>query len=246
MMRRVLRRRRPPDESATMPVVEHLEELRRRLIAVVVAVFAGAIAAFAASDPIVALLRRPLPEGYDVLFFTSLGEPLAIRLKIAFFGGVVIAMPVILYNLWRFVTPGLTPGERRIVWPFLGLAVVLFAVGVAVGYVVIPFAVGFLLELAVAGTEPLLTLGEYVGFVTTMLIVFGLVLEFPVVILALARVGILSHAYLARRRRWALLAFVVFAVVATPGGDPLSPIILSATMYVLFELTLFAIRLMRR
>lgn len=235
------------DAEATMGIVEHLEELRRRLIFVGVAILIAAIAGFILSDTALDILRRPLPAEYERLYFTSVGGAFAVKLKISLFLGIAFAVPVILYHVWRFITPGLTAGERRVVWPFLGIGVVLFAAGVTLGYVVIPFAINFFLSFAEPGlTEPLLTLEEYVGFVTTMMLVFGLVLEFPIVLMSLARVGVLSHAFLARQRRWALLLIVVFAIVATPGGDPLSPIILTTAMYVLFEACLLAVRFIRR
>ena len=234
-----------PDD-ATMGVLEHLEELRKRLIYIGISVFAAGIAGWVLSDWALWILQQPLPSGYETLYFTSVGGVFAAKLKISLFLGIAFAMPIILYHVWRFVTPGLTSGERRLVWPFLGLGILLFASGVTLGYVVIPFAINFLLSLAPQGIEPLLTLEEYIGFITTMMLAFGLVLEFPIVLMTMARVGILSHAFLARRRRWALLLIVVFAIFATPGGDPLSPIILTAVMYLLFEVTLLAVRFIRR
>ncbi len=228
-----------------MTVMEHLEELRSRLIVVAIAVFIAAILGFILSDWALQVLVQPLPDDVAVVF-TTVGGPFAIKLKIAFFLGIAIAIPVILYHVWRFVTPGLTPGERRLVWPFLGLGILLFVGGVALCYAVIPFGIRFLLDFAPEAIPPLLTLEEYVGFVTTMMLAFGLILEFPIVLMTMARVGILTHGFLAKRRRWALLLIVVFAIVATPGGDPLSPIILASVMYVLFEASLLAVRFIRR
>jgi sec-independent protein translocase protein TatC len=156
-------------------------------------------------------------------------------------------MPVILFHVWRFVTPGLTRNERRLIWPLLLAAIVLFAIGMAVGYVIIPFALAFLLGFAEPGSvEPLLDISDYIGFITTVMLAFGLMMEFPIVLIALSRVGILSYGWLAARRRFVILGIVVFAVMVTPGGDPFSPSILAAVMYVLFELSLQVIRLMNR
>ena len=232
-------------EDATMGLLEHLEELRRRLIIIGLAIGACAVAGFLLSDAVLLILLEPLPDDVPVVF-TSVGGAFAVKLKVSLFIGIALAIPVILYHVWRFVTPGLTAGERRLVWPFLGLGIVLFAIGVTTGYVVIPYAISFLLGFARPEYPPLLTLEEYIGFETTMLLVFGLVLEFPIVLMAMARVGVMNHAFLARRRRWAFLLFVIFAIVATPGGDPLSPIILTTVMYILFEATLLAIRFIRR
>jgi sec-independent protein translocase protein TatC len=234
------------DTEATMSLLEHLEELRRRLIIIIAAVVVAAIAGFLLSKPAIDILRAPLPSDYEKLYFLSVGGAFAAQLKVGVFLGIAIAMPVILFEIWRFITPGLTTRERRIVWPLLLAALLLFALGMLVGYIIIPFALTFLLSFAEPGLQPLLTINEYLGFVTTMMLAFGLVMEFPIVLLALARVGILSYSRVARQRRFVILGIVIFAVVVTPGGDPFSPSILSAVMYLLFEASLFVMRFVRR
>lgn len=229
-----------------MSLIEHLEELRRRLMIIVVAVLVAAIAGFVISRPVLDLLRVPLPDQYDTLIILGPADAFAAQLKIAGFLGIAFAMPIILFEVWRFVTPGLTRRERRFIWPVMLAALVLFALGVTIGYIVIPYALNFLLGFAGNGIEPNLTVEGYIGFVTTMMLAFGLVLEFPILLIGLARVGILSHRRLASQRRWAILAIVLFAIVLTPGGDPISPLILSSVMLVLFEGSLLVIRLIRR
>ena len=234
------------DDLATMTLVEHLEELRRRLIIIVISVLAAAAVGFIISRPVLDILRGPLPDGQDTLIFLAPADAFSAQLKIAGFLGIGFAMPVILFHIWRFVTPGLLPNERRYVWPVMLGALLLFALGVAIGYVVIPYALNFLLGFAGEGLEPALTVDGYIGFVTTMMLAFGLVLEFPIVLIGLAKVGILNHRRLAAQRRWALLAIVLFAIVLTPGGDPISPLILAGVMFLLFEGSLVLIRLIRR
>lgn len=230
-----------------MSLIEHLEELRRRLIIIVAAVVIGAVIGFILSSPALDVLIAPLPKGFEKLYFTGVADAFSVRLKVAVFIGVAIAMPIILFQVWRFITPGLTSRERRMVWPLLLAALALFALGLGVGYVIIPYALGFLLSFAEPGRiEPLLTISEYIGFVTTMMLAFGLVMEFPIVLVALSRAGILSHRVVAARRRQVIVGIVLFAVVVTPGGDPFSPSILAAVMYVLFEGSLVVMRLVRR
>ena len=230
-----------------MTLLEHLEELRRRIIVVIVCVLLGAVAGFVLSKPVLQLLRGPLPDQYDQLFLLTPTAAFAAQLKIAGFLGIGFAMPIILFNLWRFVTPGLTRGERRLVWPMLFGALVLFAVGIVVGYLLIPYALMFLLNFATdLELNSALTIDGYIELVTTMLLAFGIIFEFPIVLIALAKVHILNYRFLASRRRWAILFIVLLAVVATPGGDPISPLLLSGAMYLLFESTLFLIRLMGR
>jgi sec-independent protein translocase protein TatC len=229
-----------------MTLVEHLEELRRRLIVIVVCVLAAAVVGFFLSRSVLVLLRDRLPEDYRQLVFLAPADALTAQLKIAGFLGIAFAMPIILYQLWRFVAPGLTPRERRYVWPVIGSALVLFVTGVVIGYIVIPYTLRFLLDFSQGLATPNLTIDGYIGFVTTMMLAFGLVLEFPIVLIGLARVGILNYRRIASRRRWALLGIVLFAIVLTPGGDPISPLILSGVMLLLFEGSLLIIRLFKR
>ena len=229
-----------------MTLVEHLEELRRRLIVIVLSVLAAAVVGFLLSRTVLVLLRDRLPDEYQTLIFTAPADALTAQLKIAGFLGIAMAMPVILFQLWRFVGPGLTPRERRYVWPVIGAALLLFVTGVLIGYLVIPYTLRFLLDFSVGLATPMLTIDGYIGFVTTMMLAFGLVLEFPIVLIGLARVGVLNYRRIASRRRWALLAIVLFAIVLTPGGDPISPLILSGVMFLLFEGSLLVIRMIRR
>jgi sec-independent protein translocase protein TatC len=234
------------DDGGTMSLIEHLEELRRRLIIIVASVLGGAVVGFFLSRSVLILLRDRLPEGQRHLTFLGPADAFSAQLKIAGFLGIAIAMPVILFQLWRFVTPGLTRRERRFIWPVILAALLLFALGVGVGFVIIPFALNFLLSFAEGLADPNLTIDGYIGFATTMLLAFGLVLEFPIVLIGLARVGILTHRRLAAQRRWIIVGIVAFAIVVTPGGDPISPLILSSVMFLLFEGSLLVIRLIRR
>jgi sec-independent protein translocase protein TatC len=228
-----------------MSLLEHLEELRSRIIVIAVAILVAAAGGFFLADPLITLLRAPLPEDVE-LIQTSVGEAFGVTMQLALMSGVAMAMPVILYEIWAFITPGLTRGERRLIWPLLGVAIVLFAAGVTLGYLLIPVAVNFLLGFSLEGVRPLLGLGEYVGFVTTFLLAFGIALEFPVILFLLARLGILSYAFLSRRRRWAVLLIALFAIIITPGDIVIGSFTLAVVMYGLFEITLQLIRLMGR
>ena len=229
-----------------MSLLEHLEELRSRIIVIAIAVALAAVAGFLLADPIIALLRAPLEDSGARLIQTGVGEAFGVQMQLALMTGIAFAMPVILYEIWAFVTPGLTRPERRLVWPLLGAAVILFAGGIALGYLLIPLAVGFLLGFAIQGVEPLIGLGDYIGFVTMFLLAFGLALQFPVILYLLARVGILSYAFLSSRRRWVILLIALFAVVITPGDIVIGSFTLALVMYGLFEVTLQLIRLMGR
>jgi sec-independent protein translocase protein TatC len=233
------------EDDATMSLVEHLEELRGRIIVIAVAVGLGAAAGFFIADPVIRLLQGALPEGAQ-LIQTTVGEAFGAQLQLALVTGLALAMPVILYEAWAFVTPGLTGSERRLIWPMLGVAILLFAAGIALGYLLLPLAVGFLLGFSLPDVPPLLGLGEYIGFVTTFLLAFGLALQFPVVMYVLARLGILTYGFLARRRRSVVVLIILFAMLITPGDIVIGSATLALVMYGLFELTLQLIRFTSR
>ena len=140
------------------------------------------------------------------------------------------------------MAPGLTPSEKRVLRPWIPLALFFFVLGVAVAWVILPFAIQFLLAFTDATLVATLAAPPYFDFVTTMFLVFGLLMEFSIVLYALARVGIVSSARLRSSRRITILGIAIFAAVATPGGDLVSPTVLGFTMYILFELTIVAIR----
>lgn len=228
-----------------MSLVEHLDELRSRIIVIAISIVVAGVLGFVLAEPIFELLRAPLPDDQDRLVQLGIGEVLGVHLRIALYVGIALSTPVILYELWRFVTPGLTRRERRFIWPLLASAIALFALGITLGYLVMPYAVQFLLSLTLPGVDPLLRLTDYVSFALTVMLAFGLAFQFPIVLLLLGRVGILSYGFLSRRRRQAVLLIVLFAVIATPGGDPLSSAVLSLVMYALFEATLQLMRARR-
>jgi sec-independent protein translocase protein TatC len=235
------------DDEVTMSLIEHLEELRRRVIVIAIAVGVAAIGGFFLADPLIVILRAALPADADAqLITTTVAESFSVRIQVALVTGLALAMPVILYEIWAFVTPGLTRSERRLVWPLLGVAILLFAAGIALGYLLIPLAINFLLDFSLPGVQPLLRLSEYVGFVTTFLLAFGIALQFPVVLFLLARLGILSYGFLARRRRAVVVLIALFAMLITPGDIVIGSASLAIVMYGLFEITLQLIRFMHR
>ena len=200
----------------------------------------GSAIGFYVSQEIRNFLIAQLP-GAKVIAL-GLGDGLVIQLKIAIVVGIILAMPVLLYQLWAFVAPGLTPAERRTVRPWIPLALVFFALGVIIAYVILPFATAFLLAFTDDHLVATIAAGPYFDFVTTMFLAFGLVMEFPILLVGLSRVGIITSKRLTTSRRMIILGIAIFAAVATPGGDLVSPIVLGGTMYILFELTVIFIR----
>jgi sec-independent protein translocase protein TatC len=230
-----------PSGDVAMSLVDHLAELRGRIVRALLAVLAGSIVGFWFGPEIISFLKAPLPIEQP-LVFTSVGDPFAIRLRIAIVVGIALAMPVILYQGWAFVSPGLTRAERRSARPWIPLALVFFALGVGVAYAVLPYATQFLLSFATTDVEPLLTAREYFDFVSTTFLAFGLLMEFPIVLVGLSRVGVVTSARLRAARRMVVLGIAIFSTAATPGGDLVSPVVLGLSLYLLFELSIVVIR----
>jgi len=228
-----------PDGSV-MSLVDHLGELRDRLFRIILAVAVGSVIGFYFSTQIRDFLLIPLPGGSAQVL--GVGDGFAIQLRISIIAGVILAMPVLLFQIWRFVAPGLTPSERRTVRPWVPLALFFFALGVGIAYLVLPFAVAFLLSFTDDKLVAHVAAGPYFDFVTTMFLAFGLVMEFPILLVGLSRVGIITSDRLRQARRYVILGIAIFAAVATPGGDLVSPFVLGGTMYVLFELTVLFIK----
>lgn len=224
-----------------MPLVDHLAELRRRIIWSAVAVGLGAVVGFVFGEQIIAFLKAPLPPNTP-LIVTGIGDAFAIRLRISLVVGIILAMPVILWHVWRFVAPGLTPTERRAVLPWIPTALLFFVVGVSIAYVILPFAAAFLLSFQTPEFQTLLSIRDYFDFVATLFLAFGILMEFPILLVGLSRVGIVTSERLRRARRYVILTIAIFSAIATPGGDLVSPTILGITLYVLFEITTFVIR----
>ena len=234
-----------PGDETVMSLVDHLTELRNRLFKSILAVAVASAVGFYFATDIRGFLIAPLGRTVQVL---GIGDAFVIQMKISIVAGIILAMPILLYQLWAFIAPGLTPNERRTVRPWIPLALVFFAMGVVIAYFILPYAIAFLFSFTDAPdcvsncliAQP--AAGPYFDFVTTLFLVFGLIMEFPIVLVGLSRVGIVTSERLTSSRRMIILGIAVFAAVATPGGDLVSPIVLGGTMYVLFELTVLFIR----
>jgi len=226
--------------DAPAPLVDHLKELRRRVGIALLAVVTGAVVTFAWCDTLIALLRTPLNG--TPLYFVGVGDAFGIRMQLSLIGGVVLAMPMWLWQAWAFIRPGLTDSERRAARPWIPLAFLLFVVGVGVAWVVLPFAVGFLLSFATADLTPLIAADKYFGFVGSLMLVFGMATEYPILLVFLSRVGIVTSAKLRKWRRNALVLAVVVGAFATPGTDLVSPLVLSVVLYLLYELSIWLVK----
>lgn len=214
--------------------------MRRRVTVGAVAVLIGAIISFANADALIALLRSPL--GDAKLYFIGVGDAFGVRMQLSLIGGVALGMPILLWQTWAFISPGLTATERRTARPWIPLTLLLFIIGISVAWVVLPFAVGFLLSFQSDDLVPLIAADRYFAFVGSLMLVFGLAAEYPILLVFLSRVGIVSSAKLRSWRRGAIVGIVIVSAVATPGTDLVSPIVLGAVLIALYELSIVLIR----
>jgi len=227
-----------PADQRVMSLFDHLSELRTRMFRMLLAVAAGSAVGFYFAERAIELLAAP--AGGRLLNLAP-GDAFFIYVRVAVVIGIVLAMPVILYQAWAFVSPGLTAAERRAMRPWVPLALAFFGLGVGIAYLVLPYALGFLLSFGRGVFANELGAAQYFNFVTTMFLAFGLVMEFPILLFGLSRVGIVTSQRLRASRRFVILGIAIFAAVATPGGDLVSPFVLGGTMYLLFEGTAFLI-----
>ena len=227
------------DELARMTLLEHLDELRRRIGYVLLAVFAGFLVCWYFAKPIFAWLERPikqfLPPG-DTLAFTGLIDPFMLYIKVALLAGIFVASPVVLYQIWLFVAPGLYRSERRIIIPFLLFTTSFFLLGGYFGYAVaFPMVCRFLLEV---GSEfrQVITVNEYFSMASKVILGLGAVFELPVLILFLARLGVVDHRFLLRHFRYAVIIIFVLAAVITPTPDVATQSVFAVPMVLLYLL----------
>ena len=226
--------------ASEMPLTAHLEELRWRLVKALLAVALGASIAYWFADGLFAILVRPLHEaaaGHDVrLIGTGLAEAFFTKLKVAAIAGLILALPVVLFQLWRFIAPGLHQHERIYVVPFVVFGTLFFLAGALFCYRYV-FQVGFgffIDQYASIGIEPAIRISEYLSFSSRLILAFGVTFEMPVLAFFLARTGAIDHNSLIRPWRYALIVIAIVAAVLTPGPDVASQMLLAAPLTLLY------------
>lgn len=237
--------------EASMTLVEHLEELRWRIFKSAIAIVAFGIVAFVFRVQILNILTYPLPPTANVLHggqlvVNGIAEAFTVYLKLSFAVGFVLALPVILYQVWAFISPGLLAREKKNAVPFIVIGIVLFIAGIALGYVVLRFPVQWLINFGSDSFTELITVDSYFTFVTFFLLAFGIVFEIPLILTFMAQLGLITAKTLTKRRAMAYVIMWVASTFLTPGADPYSPVILGVAMTFLFELTVVFIRIFKR
>lgn len=237
--------------TGEMPFLDHLEELRWRLLWSLLALVACAGFSFwvVLRFDVIGILMRPVTPYLEngKLSFLSVTDPFFVSLKLALALGIVLALPIVIYQVWAFLAPALVPRERRAIVPAFYLGTLLFIGGAAMAYfVAIPFTIRFMLGFQTQALQPILTAPEYFAFVTKLMLAFGFIFEMPVVAMVLAALGIVSSKWLKSKRRYAFVAMVIAASMITPGDAITATIVMIGPLMLLYELSIGLARLVER
>lgn len=236
-------------EDEKIPFTDHLEELRKRLITCLIAVGVGFLVAYGLKERLFEILTRPLVSVMktgDKIIFTGLPEAFFTYLKVAFLTGIGLATPVILYQFWMFVAPGLYAKERKLLIPVVFLSSFFFLGGALFGYfIVFPVGFEFFMSFATETIRPMPTMREYLSFASKMLLAFGLVFEMPLVVTVMARLGIVNVSFLNKNRKYAILIFFIVAAILTP-PDVVSQILMAIPLMALYEISIIGAKIFQK
>lgn len=235
--------RRRPTTDDNMPLMEHLKALRKVLIIAAYAIGIGSVIGWIVSDWGFAFLALPVILLGKTMFVTTTPmEPVLVKLKVSIIIGVVLALPVLMWQIWGFILPALKQNERKYLYLIVPSSIILFIGGAAFCfYLVVPVGIKYLLFAgsgAVPST-PLVTKTSYLSFILTFLLTFGLVFQMPIVLLVLIRLGVLSPRTLAKKRRWALFIIIILAAILAPTPDLFTQALMAVPMYLLFEISIW-------
>jgi sec-independent protein translocase protein TatC len=236
------------DEERRMTVIEHLEELRRVLIISFIALAVGAVVGFLLSGFTLELILHPIRAviGNSKLYVTAPVDKFLLYFKVGLFTGFILASPIILWQVWTFVAPGLHRNERRFAVGFVASAVLLFVMGIAFAFFAMPIALRFLVGFGTTEIQYLPLVNSYINFVLLLIIIFGVTFELPLAMTMLGLAGIVSRKFLAKNRFKFWLGIFAGANIITPGADPVSPMLLCLPLIVLFEIGILVIGALRR
>lgn len=240
----------PNDQSenkglSQMPFLDHLDQLRWRLLKSIVAVVVTSLVAFYFSDQLFVLIVKPL--GDIKLHVTEVTSSFYAYLKVSIITGILAAVPIIFYQLWAFVSPGLYAKEKSAIFPLVFVSTMLFLVGAGFcWYVVLPMSLDFLIGFSGDLFEPIITVGSYISFAGILLLAFGFGFEMPVVAYFLGKIGILSSSFMSKGRRYAIVMILVTAAILTPTPDVFTQLMLAGPLYILYEISILIVRSIER
>lgn len=233
--------------NSAMTLIEHLEELRQRIFKCLIAIVVFSVIAFIFRGQVIGFLTAPLPRMSDAagggkLVTIGIAEGFTVTLLISLAVGILLSIPVILYQTWAFIAPGLYQREKKHAVPFILLGIILFAAGIGLGYVVIRYPLEFLVSFASETFTEMVTADSYFSFVIYFMLAFGVVFEIPLVLTFMSMIGLVTSDTLKKRRAGAHVGMWIASCFITPGADVYSPLILAVTMSFLYELTIIFIR----
>jgi sec-independent protein translocase protein TatC len=247
-MTKIFRKKRSDPDAMTL--VEHLAELRKRLVISAFAVTLGAIVAYVFYDAILRFFMHPLcvvdGPNHCTLYVNGPLDGFTWRVKISGFAGLFVALPVVMYQLWAFIAPGLKKSEKRYAIPFVFVSFVLFLSGAYIAYLVFPKALLFLQGAAGPQIHPLYTPQSYLGFIVVLMAAFGAAFEFPVILVTLELLGVVTPARLAKGRRWAIVLIFAAGAIFIPSSDPYSLFALTIPLVIFYELSIAIGRVLTR
>ncbi len=227
-----------PDVQTEQPLRDHLQEFRKRLIICLVVVAIAALACYNYVDDIIALLSGPAGK----LYFMNPSEVFFTYMEIALYAGILLTLPVLLYEVWAFVAPALWPEERRAVLVILPTAVILFYVGLIFAYyLVIPAAVTFFMGFATQTLQPMFSLESYLSFILALTLPFGFIFELPLIVVFLAKIGLVTGDFLKGKRKILIVIAFIFAAVVSPTTDIFTQTMIAVPLIVLYEISLFIV-----
>ena len=227
-----------PDVQTEQPLRDHLQEFRKRLIICLVVVAIAALACYNYVDDIIALLSGPAGK----LYFMNPSEVFFTYMEIALYAGILFTLPVLLYDVWAFVAPALWPEERRAVLVILPTAVILFYVGLVFAYyLVIPAAVTFFMGFATQTLQPMFSLESYLSFILALTLPFGFIFELPLIVVFLAKIGLVTGDFLKGKRKILIVIAFIFAAVVSPTTDIFTQTMIAVPLIVLYEISLFIV-----
>ncbi|HEY7648027.1 MAG TPA: twin-arginine translocase subunit TatC [Methylomirabilota bacterium] len=233
--------------SDKMSFMEHLGELRTRIVRSLIALLVGLVIAFPASQWIVDYLARPLKATGNTLVFLAVTEAFWVQMKVALIAGMFIASPAILWQVWAFVAPGLYQKEKKYAAPFVIIGSLMFIAGGAFSlFVVTPYAINFMLSFARPGLQPMISIGSYIDFLLKFTLAFGLVFELPLGLTLAARMGVVTPKTLARNRKYAILGAFVAAAALTPTPDAFNQCLMAGPLILLYEVGIVSARVFGR
>lgn len=240
-----------PVEASRMPLWEHLDELRKRIIYCLLIVSAGTVVTYNFSTEIVRFLEQPLlvalPEGQSYLYFTGIADKFFIYLKVSVMAAALLTLPFLLHQVWLFIAPALYRNERRFLGPFLFCGSLAFLLGTTFAYYgVLPFGYKFLIDFGSPQEKPIITLTEYFGLTLKLLFAMGLIFELPVVFVLLARFGILGSKTLTKWRRHAFVGNAILAAVITPTPDIFTMLLVLVPLTLLYEIGVLGVKFVEK